>query len=38
MYFPLALIGIYVVLSILATFFIYSAAARYYQLRHVEAA
>lgn len=32
------LIGIYVVLSILATFFIYSAAARYYQLRHVEAA
>jgi len=28
------LIGLYIVLSILATFFIYSAAARFYQARH----
>jgi len=32
------LIGLYAVLSMLATFFIYSAAARFYQARHGEAA
>lgn len=32
------LIGLYAILSMLATFFIYSAAARFYQARQVEAA